>query len=699
MAFQKSCFGQPWIADLVTKYKKADKQLKSVPALVLAFVNLTEKQAEDPCSPAAALHISDTQYCIKAFVSEKAKLEMEQEEEHYVLSDIKHKVIILRNYSIEFRAEEELKDCEFYVLIQQFRILPMESNIITTPFCNKDYAVQKKIEELWKSHVAVIDLKAMSCSDVSLTQLLNVVEEENMTVLRSVAEACLDIRRTAKPSPSKDKCTLQPWWQTSQKQQKEGGSIFTVPVSWLIIPPDQKEALENTKDWKNDAVCSTLGTCETMLEDEEGNGNMSCVEEMKTYPSFVCSETAVDENKDFPAVNPWNTFQSVSFSTSLSSGEVPVLCQSSHELQDISDARDKEEEMPQPDSSTPDDLCFPSQDPEGDHLQNSSVAVEEEGEMNVAVSPSLFPDSSVNLSSSFCGTPNSEPEKSVVHVDETPLLSCEDRPCSIVKTVGISESTVLKNYSVNPFSSSLGDSRQHASTSNCQSPSVLRNPSCKPVVTDRSAQESHETCEFNICTSESDILESEEEQRHRVYLCTIRKPQVSKRKRRSCSESCDDSFKSGEELGILMERGGRISVGETKYFLRSRCDTEKSPTNMNQALCFKEVNEIQRNREQQHLNAVTQVSPEPKRHQGKVSLERPVHTLNSERVQRKVNSNGDEGPSRPASQVHSDGTTFQYQYGTPSSDLCKTIQSIRIPKRLLNWALQVIPEHGSNEDT
>lgn len=66
-----------------------------------------------------------------------------------MLSSLICRLITLQKYTLCFREEAKLEDCEFYLTAQRFVVLPMERQRMDSSNVNQEPSVLQKIKELW----------------------------------------------------------------------------------------------------------------------------------------------------------------------------------------------------------------------------------------------------------------------------------------------------------------------------------------------------------------------------------------------------------------------------------------------------------------------------------------------------------------------------------------------------------------------
>ncbi|XP_026712737.1 adrenocortical dysplasia protein homolog isoform X2 [Athene cunicularia] len=268
------------------------------------------------------------------------------------LSSLICRIIILQKYTVCFREEARLEDCEFYLTTQQFIVLPMERQRIESSNGNKEPSVMQKIKELWLRSLA---LKNAPSSEPSISQLIDAIGQNQLEVLKENAEKCLDLHMQKEvPVVVKDEVPITQW--EAQRKEEKGEDVFTVPANTLVIP--SKEEAVGCDDSKADTSKATAGNSG---DDGTVSGDLSVAFQASPTESTALSESSED--------NPWNNLPPIS-----------LTLNSSDEKNFTHDVSLNAEEDVAADSNTPDLLEPCSQDsseafPQGELVQTSSPSL------------------------------------------------------------------------------------------------------------------------------------------------------------------------------------------------------------------------------------------------------------------------------------------------------------------------------------
>ncbi|NWI27781.1 ACD protein, partial [Sula dactylatra] len=208
------------------------------------------------------------------------------------LSSLICRIIVLQKYTVCFREEARLEDCEFYLTAHQFIVLPMERQRLESSDGNQEPSVQQKIKELWLRSLA---LKNAPSSEPSISQLIDAIGQNQLEVLKESAEECLDLRMPKEtPARVKDEVPVTEW--ESERKKEQGEDIFMVLADTLLIPPEE-EAVDCDAS-KADKSEATPGKSD---DDRTVPGDLSVASQATPAES-----TALSVSSEGSLDNPWN---------------------------------------------------------------------------------------------------------------------------------------------------------------------------------------------------------------------------------------------------------------------------------------------------------------------------------------------------------------------------------------------------------
>ncbi|KAM6380750.1 adrenocortical dysplasia protein homolog [Pluvialis apricaria] len=355
MSFPKVYVLQPWIANLLVNYEQLDASENLLAGQVLRVLNDSTAPAQPEVPQDAVVQVSDGSYYIRVVITPEALQAEENAHMHLRLSSLICRIIVLQKYTVCFREEARLEDCEFYLTAQRFIVLPMERQRLESSDGNQDPSVLQKIKELWLRSLA---LKNAPSSEPSISQLIDAMGQDQLEVLKANAEECLDLQMPKETSAMvKDEVPVTQW--EAQRKKEQGEDVFVVPANIVVIPPEEEIVACDASE--ADACKATPGKSgdEMMVP-----GDPSVISQASPIES-----TALSESSEGSLENPWNQLPPISLTLNSSDEktfqhEVPPKTR-----QDVA-----------ADSNTPDLLEQCSQDspeglPQGEPVQTSSPSL------------------------------------------------------------------------------------------------------------------------------------------------------------------------------------------------------------------------------------------------------------------------------------------------------------------------------------
>ncbi|NXP60364.1 ACD protein, partial [Chloropsis cyanopogon] len=273
------------------------------------------------------------------------------------LSSLHCRIIVLQKYTVCFQDEARLEDCEFYLTAQQFIVLPMQRQRMESSDGNQDPSVVKKIKELWLRNLAVRNAPS---SEPSVSQLIDAIGQNQLEILKENAEECLDLWKSKeKPVTEEDEVPITQW--EAERKKEEGEDVFMVPVSALVIPPEEEAVVCDSSE----AASAGQAAPGKSSDDRTVPGDASVV----SQTSCAASPTLSDSLEGSPD-NPWNRMPSLSLTPS--SSDVEKTFQSDPPLKTQKDVA--------ADSNTTDlsEVCSqgsPEGLPQGEPVQTSSPSL------------------------------------------------------------------------------------------------------------------------------------------------------------------------------------------------------------------------------------------------------------------------------------------------------------------------------------
>ncbi|XP_009289110.1 PREDICTED: adrenocortical dysplasia protein homolog [Aptenodytes forsteri] len=344
---------QPWIVNLLVNYEQLDANENLLAGQVLRVLSDSTAPGQPGVLQDAVLQVSDGSYYIRVVITSEALQAEENTHMQLRLSSLICRIIVLQKYTVCFREEARLEDCEFYLMAQRFIVLPMERQRMESSDGNQEPSVLQKMKELWLRSLA---LKNAPSSEPSISQLIDAIGQNQLEVLKENAEECLDLRMPVE-TPATDEVPVTQW--EAERKKERGEDIFTVPANTLVIPPEEEAVACHAS--KADTSEATPGRSS---DDRTVPGDLSVVSQASPAESTALSESS-EESLD----NPWNRLPPIS-----------LTLNSSDEKTFQHDLSPKTHQDVAADSNTPDLLEPCSQDspkglPQGEPVQTSSPSL------------------------------------------------------------------------------------------------------------------------------------------------------------------------------------------------------------------------------------------------------------------------------------------------------------------------------------
>ncbi|NWZ52242.1 ACD protein, partial [Haliaeetus albicilla] len=269
------------------------------------------------------------------------------------LSSLICRIIVLQKYTVCFREEARLEDCEFYLMAQRFIVLPMERQRLESSDGYGPWG--RKGTLLWGGlpHLPGATLTL----GPSISQLIDAIGQNQLEVLKENAEECLDLQMPEDmPATVKDEVPVTQW--EAERKKEQGEDVFVVLANTLVIPPEEEEAVacDASKADTSEATPGKSGDGRTVPSDPSVISQASSGE-----------STALSGSLEGSLDNPWNGLPPISLTLNSSDGKSP--CPKKSFQHDVA-----------ADSNTPDLLEPCSQDspkglPHGEPVQTSSPSL------------------------------------------------------------------------------------------------------------------------------------------------------------------------------------------------------------------------------------------------------------------------------------------------------------------------------------
>ncbi|XP_062997391.1 uncharacterized protein LOC134408841 isoform X2 [Elgaria multicarinata webbii] len=328
---------EPWIVNLLLEDKESEAREDGQLGHVLKVLNQARALHHDEQCPAAVLCIGDGRHYIRVVVTAKAAQMTTSSLPQSGFSSIIGQFIVLQNYRVCFKEATKAEDCEFYLTLDCFHVMPMKRQETRQRDCNQEPSVLQKVKALWQKSFALQPWPSTEPSSVS--EILREIKQDQLSTLKQNVEDCLSLLDPSKLLDSEQLAVYPDTkWQVECKQDKVHKDIFTVPAKLLVISAENEAALAKAYTPKISPAVPDTG--ESPQDDD-----LSTV-------SFFSAES---ESLDGSLENPWDIFPGMTLtSSSDTSSTLPGLPLTQ---QVLLASTAEEEEAPSSSNCTPDFLA------------------------------------------------------------------------------------------------------------------------------------------------------------------------------------------------------------------------------------------------------------------------------------------------------------------------------------------------------
>ncbi|KAM6430306.1 adrenocortical dysplasia protein homolog isoform 3-T3 [Liasis olivaceus] len=307
---------EPWIVTLLLEYKESVTKTDGQIGHVLKVLNEPKVHQDAEQGPETILCIGDGHHYIEVVVAAKAGEMTKSSIAQSGFSGILGQFIILQNYRVCFKAATKMEDCQFYLILECFRVMPMKREEKRLRDCNQEPSVLQKIKELWQKSFVLQPW--FSSESPSVSQVLKEINQDQLSTLKQNAKNCLNLLDPSKLLDSEQLAVYPDTkWQLERKQDKMHQDIFAIPAKFLVISAE------------NEAALSQSYTAKTPQAVPEADENIQ-EDDRSTISFFSAADSA---SLDGSLENPWDAFPGITLSSSSdTSGTSPGLPQTQQML-------------------------------------------------------------------------------------------------------------------------------------------------------------------------------------------------------------------------------------------------------------------------------------------------------------------------------------------------------------------------------
>ncbi|XP_061450469.1 uncharacterized protein LOC133369312 isoform X3 [Rhineura floridana] len=291
----RPCYLDPWIVNLLLEYDESGTGEDGQLGHVLKVLNEGRALHHDEQHPAAVLCIADGHHYIQVDVTTKAVQMSKGSLPQPGFSSIVGQFIVLQNYRVCFKEAAKVEDCQFYLVLDCFRVMPMKRQKMRMQDCNREPSVLEKIKELWQKSFALQPWSSSEPSSVS--DVLREIKQDRLSTLKQNAKDCLTLSNPSKLLDSEQLAVYPDTkWQVERKHDKMHQDTFTIPAKLLVISAENEALL-----------------CKSYPQRLSRSVPESAQDDDRSTISFFSAES---ESLDGSLENPWDIFPGMTLSTS-----------------------------------------------------------------------------------------------------------------------------------------------------------------------------------------------------------------------------------------------------------------------------------------------------------------------------------------------------------------------------------------------
>ncbi|XP_044275777.1 uncharacterized protein LOC123018074 isoform X2 [Varanus komodoensis] len=303
----KPTYLEPWIVNLLLEYDKTETREDGQLGHVLKVLNEARAVNHNKHGPAAVMYIADGSHYIQVLVTPKAAEMTKFSLPQSGFSSIVGQFIVLQNYRVCFKGAAKVEDCEFYLTLECFRVMPMKRQKTRPKDCNQEPSVLQKIKQLWQKGFAM--QLWPSSEQPSVSEILREIKQDQLSTLKQSVEDCLSLLDPSKLDSEQMAVYPDTKWQRERREAKLQRDTFTVPAKLLVISAENEAALSKSYTPKTSQAVHDTG--ESSQDDDQSTA------------SFFSAES---ESLDVSLENPWDIFPGMTLtSSSDTSGTLPGL--------------------------------------------------------------------------------------------------------------------------------------------------------------------------------------------------------------------------------------------------------------------------------------------------------------------------------------------------------------------------------------
>ncbi|XP_064242439.1 uncharacterized protein LOC135279208 isoform X2 [Passer domesticus] len=635
---------EPWIADLLVNYEQVDERENYLAGQVVRVLSDSGAAGQPGLLQDAVVQVSDGSCYIRVVITAEALQAEENAHLQLRLSSLNCRIIVLQKYTVCFQDETRLEDCEFYLTAQQFIVLPMQRQRMESSDGNQDPSVVKKIKELWLKNLAVRNAPS---SDPSVSQLIDAIGQNQLEILKENAEECLDLRKSKeKPGSVEDEVPITQW---EAERKKEGEDVFMVPVSALVIPPEEDEVVCDSSEAVSAGYTDTSQAAPGKSSDDRTvPGEPSVVSQISSC--LHSSSAPALGSSSWPPMNAPDPIQPLVSST-VGSAHLPGLSGGGAASPTLSDSL--EGSLDNPWNGMPSLSLTPSSSDEKTFQPDPPLKTQKD----------VAADSNTTDLLEVCSqsSPEGSPQGGPAQTSSPSLLRCYGNPSPAEISTSEAASAAEAAWGALCADQSLQRPRGSQATLPTLSPVFPVLPSSSLQLPPGRIPHREQACSSGTASSTEALKPGLAHTRTKGGETVGAKRKVVEEEEQASSgqqhlpgTSKRRGRDRGKRLVLMSSQGAKKSRKETGLRRRKELEEEEEEEE-------KEKEEMEKDEEEEEQASPARAGPSSRPEESRAPeplVERPP----------------------------------QYQYEAPSPELCQQVQSIRISKAMLKWACWILAE-------
>uniref|UniRef100_A0A674HB99 Uncharacterized LOC100230797 n=1 Tax=Taeniopygia guttata TaxID=59729 RepID=A0A674HB99_TAEGU len=321
---------EPWIADLLVNYEQQEERENFLAGQVVQVLSDSTAAGQPEVHQDAVVQVSDGSCYIRVVITAEALQAEENAHLQLRLSSLNCRIIVLQKYTVCFQDEARLESrplCGeedkgalaeetpvgslFLPVVGSTAAWVSPAQLILHPWRSNTGDPQGLQSVLLQGRNLAV--RNAASSEPSVSQLIDAIGQNQLEILKENAEECLDLWKSKeKPVTVEDEVPITQW--EAERKKEQGEDVFMVPVSALVIPPEQEAVVCDSSEAASAGYTETSQAAPGKSSDDKTvPGDQSVVSQISCAASPTLSDS-LEGSLD----NPWNRLPSLSLTPSSS---------------------------------------------------------------------------------------------------------------------------------------------------------------------------------------------------------------------------------------------------------------------------------------------------------------------------------------------------------------------------------------------